>query len=77
MKRLFLFPVHIYRYCISPFLPSRCIYEPSCSSYMIEAIEKHGVVRGSGLGMKRLCRCHPLAKGCYDPVPEPNQSCKK
>jgi len=70
LQRILLFPVYVYRYGISPFLAPRCIYTPSCSSYMIEAIEKHGAMRGSFLGMKRVCRCHPWANGCYDPVPE-------
>ena len=69
MKRLLLLPVYFYRYCISPFLPPRCIYTPTCSSYMIEAVEKHGAFRGVILGVKRILRCHPWAKGCYDPVP--------
>jgi len=69
MKYIFLFPVYIYRYCISPLMASRCIYTPTCSSYMIEAVEKHGVCRGGFLGVKRLCRCRPMVKGCYDPVP--------
>jgi len=70
MKHIFLFPVYFYRYCISPFLADRCIYTPSCSLYMVEAVDKHGVFRGGFMGIKRLCRCHPMAKGCYDPVPE-------
>jgi len=70
MKRIFLFPVYFYRYCISPFLPPRCIYTPTCSAYMIEAIEKHGVFRGGSLGVRRVCRCHPWAIGRYDPVPD-------
>jgi len=70
MKYIVLIPVYIYRYCISPFLASRCIYTPTCSSYMVEAVEKHGAFRGGFLGVKRVCRCHPMANGCYDPVPD-------
>ncbi|MDX8397911.1 MAG: membrane protein insertion efficiency factor YidD [Mariprofundaceae bacterium] len=77
MKRFFLLPVRLYRYVISPFLPSRCIYMPTCSAYMIEAVETHGTMRGGLLGVKRLCRCHPWAKGSYDPVPENIQGSKK
>jgi len=77
MKFIFLLPVHFYRYCISPCLPSRCIYIPTCSSYMLEAVEKHGVLQGGFLGVKRLCRCHPFASGCYDPVPDHLNCCKK
>jgi len=69
MKFIFLLPVHVYRYCISPFLPSRCIYTPTCSAFMIEAVQVHGILRGGFLGLKRIFRCHPWAKGCYDPVP--------
>ncbi len=70
IKHIFILPIYVYRYGISPFLAPRCIYTPSCSSYMIEAIEKHGVAGGSFLGVKRICRCHPWSEGCYDPVPE-------
>lgn len=73
LKKLFLLPVFIYRYAVSPFFPSRCIYTPSCSQYMIEAVEKHGVIKGFLLGIKRFFRCRPGIIGCYDPVPEVKQ----
>jgi putative membrane protein insertion efficiency factor len=69
MKAIALFLVRIYQYGISPFIPSRCIYMPTCSQYMREAIERYGVLRGMWLGCRRLLRCHPWGKGGYDPVP--------
>ncbi|MDX8389771.1 MAG: membrane protein insertion efficiency factor YidD [Mariprofundaceae bacterium] len=69
MKKIVLVLIHFYRYVISPFLPMRCIYYPSCSHYMIEAIEEHGLLRGVFMGSTRLLRCHPFAQGGYDPVP--------
>jgi len=56
--------------CVSPLLPESCIYTPTCSAYMIEAIEKHGPVRGLWLGFRRLLRCVPWKKGGYDFVPD-------
>jgi hypothetical protein len=74
IKSLLLFPVRLYRYCISPFLPARCIHTPTCSEYMQEAVEVHGAWRGILLGLRRLLRCHPFARGGYDPVPEASHS---
>ncbi len=76
VRRIALIPVYMYRYIVSPVIPSRCIYIPTCSAYMIEAIEKHGVVYGLFLGVKRILRCHPYAQGRYDPVPD-SCSCAK
>jgi len=70
MTRVLLTFVNLYRYALSPFLAARCIYYPSCFCYAVEALETHGWWRGSGLTILRLLRCHPFAKGGYDPVPE-------
>lgn len=60
--------LRIYKLCISPLLPSACRFHPTCSEYMKEAIEKHGVAKGVGLGLRRLSRCHPFREGGFDPV---------
>lgn len=70
MKPLLLGLIRFYKYVISPFMAPRCIHYPTCSSYAVEAIEKHGWWRGAGLAVRRLLRCHPFSKGGYDPVPE-------
>ena len=58
-----------YKRFISPLLPSACRFHPTCSVYMMEAIEKHGAVRGVAMGLKRLGKCHPFHCGGFDPVP--------
>ena len=59
-----------YRRLISPLLGPRCRFVPTCSTYAVEAVQRHGALRGSWLTLKRLLRCHPFAEGGYDPVPE-------
>ncbi|MBC8159604.1 MAG: membrane protein insertion efficiency factor YidD [Roseiflexaceae bacterium] len=61
--------ISFYQKFISPSLPPSCIYTPSCSAYTYEAISKYGPGKGTWLGVKRLCRCHPFAQGGHDPVP--------
>lgn len=62
--------VNGYRYLVSPYIPSRCRYYPTCSSYAHEALLKYGAIKGSWLSIKRLARCHPWGDSGYDPVPE-------
>ena len=62
--------LRFYRAWLSPLLPSACRFHPTCSEYMLHAVETQGVLRGVWLGLKRLGRCHPLCEGGFDPVPE-------
>ena len=61
--------IRAYQYVVSPWLGPTCRYEPSCSQFAIEAVERHGVMRGSWLAARRLSRCQPLGPSGYDPVP--------
>ncbi|MCD8905817.1 membrane protein insertion efficiency factor YidD [Staphylococcus chromogenes] len=69
MKRLFIAPIRFYQKFISPLTPPSCRFYPTCSNYTIEAIQVHGVLKGTWLGIKRISKCHPLHKGGFDPVP--------
>jgi hypothetical protein len=69
MKFLALKAIRFYKRFLSPLLPSACRFEPTCSVYTYQAIEKYGVFKGGWMGVKRISRCHPLHPGGYDPVP--------
>lgn len=68
MKKLFIFTIMIYRNFISPLKAPCCRFVPTCSEYALEAITKYGAYKGGIMALKRICRCHPFAKGGYDPV---------
>ena len=70
MKRAMLASLRFYKRRISPLLPPACKYTPTCSEYAMQAVERYGAVYGRYLAARRLLRCHPFAKGGYDPVPE-------
>lgn len=69
MTKVALFIIRLYQVLISPLFPSSCRFAPTCSQYAAEALSRHGVWRGLGLTIRRLCRCHPFHPGGWDPVP--------
>ncbi|MBJ6364266.1 membrane protein insertion efficiency factor YidD [Paenibacillus sp. GCM10012307] len=71
MRRLIQLPIHAYRKYVSPLKPPSCRFYPSCSAYALEALEKHGSLKGTWLATRRICKCHPFHPGGFDPVPEP------
>ncbi len=73
IKKIVIFPIKLYKKYISPLLGDNCRYHPSCSSYMINAIEIHGIFKGIILGIYRILRCNPFSSGGFDPVPPKKQ----
>ena len=69
LAALLTWPIQAYRRWLSPVLPARCRYLPTCSDYAVQALRQRGAVLGSALAVWRILRCHPLAAGGYDPVP--------
>lgn len=69
MKKLFILLIKFYRKSISPGIAPRCRFNPTCSAYALEAVEKYGAAKGGWLFLKRFVKCHPFHKGGYDPVP--------
>ena len=69
MVKILSFFIICYKKCLSPLLGQHCRFYPTCSSYCLQALETHGAIKGSLLGAKRLCRCHPLNEGGIDHVP--------
>ena len=69
MSRIVLALIRFYQLAIRPWLPPRCRYQPTCSQYAIEAVQKHGALKGGWLALRRIGRCHPWGSSGYDPVP--------
>lgn len=68
-SRLLIAPIRLYQLAISPLLPRSCRFRPSCSHYAVEALARHGPVKGGWLAVRRIARCHPWGGAGYDPVP--------
>jgi uncharacterized protein len=77
MQTILIHLIKLYQKTLSLFIGGDCRFYPTCSSYSIEAIEKHGSLKGSWLMINRICRCNPLCTGGIDPVPEKQQNCCK
>jgi putative membrane protein insertion efficiency factor len=69
VREIFVLPIRFYQRFLSPFLPKRCRFYPSCSQYALQAIVRYGIFRGSFLALRRLLRCGPWHPGGYDPLP--------
>ena len=69
MKYIALGLLRLYKFVLSPLLPAACRYQPTCSDYAREAVERHGAMKGTVMAARRLARCHPFREGGYDPVP--------
>lgn len=70
MKKILIFIIRLYQIFLSPLLGRNCRFAPTCSSYAIQAIDKHGAIKGTRLAVIRILKCHPFHPGGYDPVPD-------
>ena len=70
MRAIFLIPIKLYQWFVSPLIGKNCRHIPSCSEYTFEAIKEHGAFNGIVLGAKRICSCHPWTEAKFDPVPK-------
>lgn len=68
MRATLIFVIRLYQKVISPLFPARCRFYPTCSAYAVQALERHGALRGGWLAVRRLSKCHPWHPGGYDPV---------
>ncbi|MBV1923970.1 MAG: membrane protein insertion efficiency factor YidD [Flavobacteriaceae bacterium] len=77
LKKILTYPfvliIRFYQLAISPIFPSTCRYNPTCSHYSVEALQTHGLIKGSWLSIKRIFSCHPWGGKGYDPVPPPKK----
>ncbi len=69
MKKIFILIIRLYQMILSPFMNNSCRFFPTCSEYGMQAIQKHGSLKGAWLTCKRICKCHPFHKGGFDPIP--------
>ncbi|OUU01459.1 MAG: membrane protein insertion efficiency factor YidD [Bacteroidetes bacterium MED-G17] len=69
IRKIFILPIKLYQLLLSPILPNACRFTPTCSRYSVEAILKHGIIKGTWLSIKRISRCHPWGSHGHDPVP--------
>lgn len=72
MRQALILLVRVYQWTLRPFIGAQCRFEPSCSAYAIEALQRHGAVRGAGISAWRVLRCNPWSEGGADPVPDAN-----
>ena len=77
MRQVLMLMIRLYQWMLSPMLGSNCRFYPSCSCYAHAALERHGALKGSWLGLRRILRCHPFNDGGYDPVPDAAEPTKR